>query len=227
MRITLPSGTPAELARPSSARAGRRGLVLIPDICGLRPLFDDLAQHAGRREHLGRVHVRPVAGAGGPAARRRRLASAARWATSRCSATPSARRRHRLRRGGGHGLLHGRHVHAEGRGHGPVRAGRRVLRHGPGRPPWQSPTQGEPLDYRPGPSGARARDRGHVRPLGAGRGPGGPPGGRRRGRALRGRRPRLRPRPVAATPTGPTTPPTPGPGWPLRPPLGGGDGPLP
>ena len=41
MRITLPSGTPAELAVPPSAGASR-GLVVIPDIMGLRPLFDQL-----------------------------------------------------------------------------------------------------------------------------------------------------------------------------------------
>jgi carboxymethylenebutenolidase len=38
MRITLPSGTPAELATPSDPPA--RGLVVVPDIGGLRPLFD-------------------------------------------------------------------------------------------------------------------------------------------------------------------------------------------
>ena len=42
-RIALPSGTAAELARPTSGEA-RAGLVLLPDIGGLRPLFDDLAQ---------------------------------------------------------------------------------------------------------------------------------------------------------------------------------------
>ncbi len=43
MRTSLPSGTPAELARPSGAADGPppdRGLVVIPDIMGLRPLFD-------------------------------------------------------------------------------------------------------------------------------------------------------------------------------------------
>jgi carboxymethylenebutenolidase len=40
MRITLTTGTPAELALPEGEVA--RGLVLIPDIGGLRPLFDDL-----------------------------------------------------------------------------------------------------------------------------------------------------------------------------------------
>jgi carboxymethylenebutenolidase len=39
MRITLPSGTPAEIARPDGIPT--RGLVVIPDIGGLRPLFDD------------------------------------------------------------------------------------------------------------------------------------------------------------------------------------------
>jgi carboxymethylenebutenolidase len=39
VRIALPSGTPAELARPDDAPA--RGLVVLPDIGGLRPLFDD------------------------------------------------------------------------------------------------------------------------------------------------------------------------------------------
>ena len=40
MRITLPSGTEAELARPDGEPA--RGVALAPDIMGLRPLFDDL-----------------------------------------------------------------------------------------------------------------------------------------------------------------------------------------
>jgi len=39
MRITLPSGTSAEIARPDGAAS--RGLVVIPDIGSLRPLFDD------------------------------------------------------------------------------------------------------------------------------------------------------------------------------------------
>jgi len=40
MRITLPSGTPAELVRPDSSTPSR-GLVVLPDIMGLRPLFDE------------------------------------------------------------------------------------------------------------------------------------------------------------------------------------------
>jgi carboxymethylenebutenolidase len=44
MRTTLASGTPVEVARAAGGRAPTRGLVLIPDIMGLRPLFDDHAQ---------------------------------------------------------------------------------------------------------------------------------------------------------------------------------------
>lgn len=40
MRITLSSGTPAELATPSGPPV--RGVVLAPDIMGLRPLFDGM-----------------------------------------------------------------------------------------------------------------------------------------------------------------------------------------
>lgn len=43
-RITLPSGTAAVLARPSDGSAPSRGVVVAPDIGGLRPLFEDLCQ---------------------------------------------------------------------------------------------------------------------------------------------------------------------------------------
>src|SRR5690606_31670257 len=45
MRITLPSGTAAEIAYPPGHGAGQpteQGLVVIPDIGSLRPLFDEL-----------------------------------------------------------------------------------------------------------------------------------------------------------------------------------------
>jgi len=47
-RVTLASGTPAELVRPVGAPT--RGVVLNPDIMGLRPLFDDLCARLAR-EH--------------------------------------------------------------------------------------------------------------------------------------------------------------------------------
>lgn len=46
MRLSLPSGTPCELAVPSLQDPNnRRGIVIAPDIFGLRPLFDDLCAH--------------------------------------------------------------------------------------------------------------------------------------------------------------------------------------
>jgi carboxymethylenebutenolidase len=42
MRLELPSGTPAELVVPDSTPV--RGVVVAPDIMGLRPLFDDLVR---------------------------------------------------------------------------------------------------------------------------------------------------------------------------------------
>ncbi|MEC9000904.1 MAG: dienelactone hydrolase family protein [Actinomycetota bacterium] len=44
MRIELPSGTAAELVHPPSGPSDR-GLVVIPDVMGMRPLFDDLVAH--------------------------------------------------------------------------------------------------------------------------------------------------------------------------------------
>ena len=44
MRTTLASGTPVELRTPGDGRAATRGLVLIPDIMGLRELFDEHAR---------------------------------------------------------------------------------------------------------------------------------------------------------------------------------------
>jgi carboxymethylenebutenolidase len=47
MRVLLPSGTEAEVARP--AAPPRRGVVLIPDLMSLRPLFDELAARLAAR----------------------------------------------------------------------------------------------------------------------------------------------------------------------------------
>jgi carboxymethylenebutenolidase len=44
MRVRLPSGTPIEERLPLDGRDPTRGLVLVPDIMGLRPLFDDHVQ---------------------------------------------------------------------------------------------------------------------------------------------------------------------------------------
>jgi carboxymethylenebutenolidase len=46
MRIELPSGTPAELAEPVGDPI--RGLVIAPDVNGLRPLFDEMCARLAR-----------------------------------------------------------------------------------------------------------------------------------------------------------------------------------
>ena len=61
MRITLPSGTPAELAKPSSGTA-TVGLVLIPDIMGVRPLFTDMATGLAETEGWAVSVIEPFAG---------------------------------------------------------------------------------------------------------------------------------------------------------------------
>src|SRR6185436_7449980 len=48
MRITLRTGTAAELAVPNGKPA--RGLVLSPDIEGLRPLFDEMTARLAREQ---------------------------------------------------------------------------------------------------------------------------------------------------------------------------------
>ena len=42
MKINLPSGTKAEVVHPPNGNP-ERGMVIIPDVMGLRPLFIDLA----------------------------------------------------------------------------------------------------------------------------------------------------------------------------------------
>jgi carboxymethylenebutenolidase len=62
MRTTLASGTPVEIARPADGRAPSRGLVLIPDIGGLRPLFDDHAQRIADEQGWAVAAVEPWPG---------------------------------------------------------------------------------------------------------------------------------------------------------------------
>jgi len=59
MRITLPSGTPAELTR---ADAPTRGVVVIPDIGGLRPLFDELVANLSQDNSWSVVALEPFPG---------------------------------------------------------------------------------------------------------------------------------------------------------------------
>ncbi len=60
MRIELPSGTPAEVAAPEGEP--RRGLVIMPDIHGLRPLFDDLCARLATEQGWAVAAVEPFPG---------------------------------------------------------------------------------------------------------------------------------------------------------------------
>jgi carboxymethylenebutenolidase len=59
MRIELPSGTPAELVEVDSPE---RGLVVVPDMWGLRPLFDDTCVQLSRRTGWSVIAVEPFPG---------------------------------------------------------------------------------------------------------------------------------------------------------------------
>jgi carboxymethylenebutenolidase len=59
MRTTLPSGTAVETV---AAASPRRGLVLVPDIMGLRPLFDDLVARLSEENGWAVAAVEPFAG---------------------------------------------------------------------------------------------------------------------------------------------------------------------
>jgi dienelactone hydrolase len=60
MRITLPSGTEAEIARPRST--GTIGLVITPDIFGLRPLFDNMVARLASQWSMTVCAVEPFPG---------------------------------------------------------------------------------------------------------------------------------------------------------------------
>jgi carboxymethylenebutenolidase len=60
MRVELASGTAAELAELPSAPS--RGLVIAPDVMGLRPLFDELAARLARENDWAVVVVEPFPG---------------------------------------------------------------------------------------------------------------------------------------------------------------------
>jgi carboxymethylenebutenolidase len=63
MRITLPSGTEAEIAeRTDTDDAPTMGLVITPDIFGLRPLFDDMVARLASVWSMTVVAVEPFPG---------------------------------------------------------------------------------------------------------------------------------------------------------------------
>ena len=211
-----PCASPCPPARPPSwpgPTASRRlGVVLFPDIMGLRPLFDDMCARLAA-EH-GWVVCAPEPFPGredldipsrmalhGPVLRRRPAGR-----------RPRRGRRHRLRAGRGHGLLHGRDAHVQGGGQRPLRPGGRLLRDDPaarptGRARWPSPSTRwpRPTGARPSRSSAAST---RTRPTPTWPTP----------RPSGSRSPATR-RPTTAScttrrapPTGPTTRPTPGAG---------------
>lgn len=64
VRATLPSGTEVEIANPGSSESGGpvMGLVIVPDIFGLRPLFDDLTSRLAREWRMTVCAVEPFPG---------------------------------------------------------------------------------------------------------------------------------------------------------------------
>lgn len=62
MRITLPSGTAAEVARVADDAASQVGLVIAPDIFGLRPLYADMVARFAREWGVPVVAVEPFPG---------------------------------------------------------------------------------------------------------------------------------------------------------------------
>jgi carboxymethylenebutenolidase len=147
MRITLASGTPAEIARPTNAEP-TAGLVIAPDIFGLRPLYDEMVQRLADEWQMTVCAVEPFPGRDLPADVEPRFA-----------AVPEIDDETHLR-----DLLEG----ADATGCTPVnllgyclggmychkaarsdRFARIVSFYGMIRVPeaWRSPTQGEPLEY--------------------------------------------------------------------------------
>ncbi|MFM8264732.1 MAG: hypothetical protein ACKOAI_01490 [Acidimicrobiia bacterium] len=57
MRITLPSGTPAEI--DTSQPSPSMGLVIAPDIWSLRPLYDDMVARFAREWNMAVCAVEP------------------------------------------------------------------------------------------------------------------------------------------------------------------------
>lgn len=56
MRITLPSGTPAELVQHPNPKMG---LVIATDIFGLRPLYDEMVQRLSNEWQMSVIAVEP------------------------------------------------------------------------------------------------------------------------------------------------------------------------
>ena len=130
MRIDLPSGTPAELVRPPGEPT--LGVVVAPDIFGLRPLYVDICTRLANENSWVVCAPEPFPGR---AARRRRRAlrgGAQPPGRPRDRRPRRRRRRHRVQRCCAHRVLHGRDVRAEGGRTVALPPRRRLLRDDPG-----------------------------------------------------------------------------------------------
>jgi carboxymethylenebutenolidase len=76
-KIELSTGTPAEIVHPQTGRP-KAGIVLIPDIMGLRPLFDDHAARLADEQGWAVAAVEPWSGEDQELPLEERLASVAR-----------------------------------------------------------------------------------------------------------------------------------------------------
>jgi carboxymethylenebutenolidase len=77
MELTLPSGTAAALATPADGREPTQGLVIIPDIGGLRPLFTAMAQRLADEQGWAVATFEPWGPTEAPATIEERLQSVA------------------------------------------------------------------------------------------------------------------------------------------------------
>ena len=208
MRTNLPTGTSAEIA---SSDHPTRGVVVVPDIMGLRPLFDDLVAHLAERT----TGPSPRSSRSPGASRCRSKSAWPRWrpsTTSARSATSwpplicSTSSRVAVL-GFCMGGMYTMKAVATGR------FDRAAPFYGMIRVPdaWRSrraARRPRSSRRRPGLGRARAGDRRHRRSVHARRGRRRARSRRRHRRPLRRRRARVRARPVAVPRTGPTTPPT-------------------
>jgi dienelactone hydrolase len=147
MRITLPSGTPAEITHPAVGEAAA-GLVIAPDIFGLRPLYDEMVQRLADEWQMTVCAVEPFPGRDLPADVEPRFAAVA-------ELDDASHLRDLLEGADATGCEHvnllgyclgGMYCHKAARSD---RFDRIVSFYGMIRVPeaWQSPTQGQPLEY--------------------------------------------------------------------------------
>ena len=200
MRELLPSGTPVEVVRPDSPSAG---LVVVPDIFGLRQLFDDLVARLSAENGWAVAAFEPFPDQQPPSVEERMglmpTMHDERWVADAVATADLLG----VEPVGILGFCMGGMVTMKAAATG--RFHRAVPFYGMVRNPenWQSTTNRDAMDALVGAPGERregAGHHGHRRPVHAVRAPRRARGRRRHRRALRGRRARLRARPRSPRP---------------------------